>query len=325
MRAAVVGIGVISKSHIVALRELGEEIVALCDTDVEKAEAAREAYGLDCPIYRDYLTMLDEIKPDTVHICTPHHLHADMVVEALSRNIHALCEKPLCIRKEDISRILEAEKASQARLGVVHQNRYNGANLFVKRLLAEHPIKCAHGEVVWRRDGEYYRSADWRGRWETEGGGVMINQALHTLDLLQWFAGFPDYLSASVSLLRRGEDIEVEDTAVAFFEGNIPFDIFATVASDSSYSVCIRINTEDGLRLTVLPHMVVTENEVLFSEEPRPTVNKASYGNGHRPLFEDFYSAIRDNRPFDLNGEEASRVVRLILGMYESGGKRIEI
>ena len=325
MRVAVVGLGVISKSHILALQELGEEIVALCDTDTKKAEAAKETYGLTCPVFEDYLTMLDEIKPDSVHICTPHYLHADMIVEALSRNIHTLCEKPLCIRKEDIPRILEAEQNSKAKLGVSHQNRYNPTNLYVKKLLAEHPLKGAHGEVVWKRDEKYYNSADWRGKWETEGGGVMINQALHTLDLLQWFAGFPEALTANISTLRRGDVIEVEDTAVSFFEGKVPFDIFATVASDNDHSVCLRLRTEDGMKLTVLPHMVATETEVLFSEQPQPTNNKACYGNGHRPLFEDFYTCVREDRPFQLNGEEASKVIRLILGMYESQGNKLTL
>ena len=115
MKSAVVGHGVIGKHHAKILSDLGI-LCAVCDVD---RDALKDLENVK--LYRDYIEMLDREKPDAVHICTPHYLHADMVMEALGRNINVLCEKPLCICREDIKRILEAEKNSKAMLGVCHQ------------------------------------------------------------------------------------------------------------------------------------------------------------------------------------------------------------
>ena len=181
MKSAVVGIGTIGPVHLDALTRLGEEIAALCDIRPERAVAAAERFHLSCPIFTDYEEMLDQVRPDIVHICTPHFCHADMIVAALTRGISVLCEKPLCIKESDIGRILAAEAASPAKLGVCHQNRINPANLFARRLFSENRVTAAHGSVVWHRDAAYYGQDAWRGKWKTEGGGVLINQALHTL------------------------------------------------------------------------------------------------------------------------------------------------
>ena len=123
MKIAVVGLGVIGKTHVTALSFLGQEVSLLCDIIPERAQKVKETLAPNARVYADFHEMLEKEKPDAVHICTPHYLHADMIVEALSRNIHVLCEKPLCIRHADIDRILTAEKASRATLGVCHQNR----------------------------------------------------------------------------------------------------------------------------------------------------------------------------------------------------------
>ncbi len=185
IKTAIAGLGVIGSVHARILEENGCSPVAVCDLCAEKCEPYSYAEK-----YTDYARMLDECKPNIVHICTPHYLHADMIIEALNRNINVLCEKPLCISRDEITRILAAEKKSKAILGVCHQNRYNAENRFVKDYIKDKKIVCATANVVWRRDEAYYRSAEWRGRRDTEGGGVLINQALHTLDLMQWFAGF---------------------------------------------------------------------------------------------------------------------------------------
>ena len=126
MKVALVGLGVIGKVHLAVLKELGADIVAVCDILPERCE------GTGAAVYTDYEEMLAAEKPDAVHICTPHYLHADMVVRALELSINVLCEKPLCIKNEDIARVLEAERKSSAQLGVCLQNRYNASSVFVK-------------------------------------------------------------------------------------------------------------------------------------------------------------------------------------------------
>lgn len=322
MKATVVGHGVMGRHHVKILAEMGV-LAAVCDVDSSALEELRELEGVS--LYGDYITMLDEVQPDTVHICTPHYLHADMVIEALSRNINVLCEKPLCIKEEDITRILEAEKSSKAILGVCHQNRYNPANLYVKELIRDKEIKCGAGQVSWNRDEKYYRSAEWRGRWDTEGGGVLINQSLHTLDLMQWFCGMPETLSSSISTLVLGDTIEVEDTAAICAKGAVGFNFYASNGSSVSMPVEITLRTSEGI-IKLMPKYVVVDGElVAFPDEKRSNGTKSCYGFGHLPLIEDFYSCIKEGRRFPIDGEEGAKVIRLILAAYKSRGESVPV
>ncbi|MBO7151109.1 MAG: Gfo/Idh/MocA family oxidoreductase, partial [Clostridia bacterium] len=118
MKIAVVGLGVIGKTHVKALSFLGHDVSLLCDIIPERAEKVKETLAPKAQVYTDFLEMLEKERPDAVHICTPHYLHAGMVIEALKRDIHVLCEKPLCMKKEELPAVLEAERVSSAKLGV---------------------------------------------------------------------------------------------------------------------------------------------------------------------------------------------------------------
>ena len=124
MRSAIIGLGTIGRVHAELLASRGEEIVALCDIDPRAAQNAKEKWAKSAVIYSDYKEMLTKEMPDVVHICTPHYLHADMVVFALGKNINVLCEKPLCMNREEIDAILKAEENSKAQLAVCFQNRF---------------------------------------------------------------------------------------------------------------------------------------------------------------------------------------------------------
>ena len=318
MRSAIVGYGVIGKLHGKILREM-ECLSAICDVDETVTSDVS-----DVAVYGDYLHMLDEEHPDVVHICTPHYLHADMIIEALRRNINVLCEKPLCIRLEDIDRILEAEKSSRAILGVCHQNRYNPCNTYVKEYLERNNVLGATGQVCWSRDAEYYASADWRGRWDTEGGGVLINQALHTLDLLIWFCGMPSEIVATVDNLTLKGSIEVEDTAVIIAKGGSGFNFFATNGSGCSMPVELTVKTENEI-IKVMPRAaLIGDRKVDFPKE-KYVGPKVCYGDGHGSLFAHFYECVRSGAHFPIDGEEGSKVIKVILSAYKSGGARISI
>ena len=323
MKVAVVGLGVIGAVHAEILRKRGD-LYAVCDVDESKLSA------YDAVKETDYIRLLDEVKPEAVHICTPHYLHADMVIEALKRNIHVLCEKPLCICEEDIVRILEAERASSATLGVCLQNRYNASNVYAKEYLADKKILAGDALVAWRRTAGYYASAPWRGKWATEGGGVLINQSLHTLDLLQWLCGMPKALTASVSNLTLQKEIEVEDTATLLMEGDSPLNFFATIGSgrDLPVELTVWAETAEGKRETikVMPNYVVIDEKIVSFEALAPSkYGKVCYGSGHEPLIAHFYDCIAEGKPFPINGEEGAKVVRLILAAYRSKNNKTEI
>ena len=319
MRTAIIGLGVIGKVHANLIAKRGDEMVAFCDIEESRAVAAKEKWAPNAEVYTDYKEMLEKAKPEVVHICTPHYLHAEMVIEALGRDIHVLCEKPLCIRLDDIDRILEAEEKSSAILGVCHQNRYLASNRFAKDYLKDKKIRAAHGSVVWHRDAAYYASDAWRGKWETEGGGSLINQALHTLDLTMWFSGDPESALATAANLSLKNEIEVEDTIFARFAGEVPFTFLGTNVSAADMPVEITLRLEDYTTITVLPSTVLINGvPVPSATVKKEAYGKECYGTGHEALIDDFHSCAAEGRRFPIDGREGARVIRLILAAYES-------
>ena len=310
MKVALVGLGVIGKVHLAVLKELGADIVAVCDILPERCE------GTGAAVYTDYEEML--------HICTPHYLHADMVVRALELSINVLCEKPLCIKKEDIARVLEAERKSSAQLGVCLQNRYNASSVFVKDHLSGRRIDFAFGSLLWHRDAAYYASGDWRGKWATEGGGVLINQAIHTVDLLEWICGEPDSVEGRIFNHSLEGVIEVEDTAYAMFGGEVPFEIFATNTAAADMPVEI-VFLSEGERITLLPDAVTVDGKPVALDAAGGWYGKRQYGSGHARLIAHFYDSLARGEKFPVDGAEGARSVRAVLAVYASGGARVPV
>ena len=320
MRSAIVGLGAIAPTHYDAIIRAGGEVIAVCDTDEGQAERFFERTGCTAPLYRSLPEMLAAGGFDVLHICTPHYLHAEMVTNALAAGYHVLCEKPLCIREKDIPRILAAEKNSGKHLGVCLQNRYNAANIEARRLARD--ARAGLGTVVWERGAGYYASGAWRGRWETEGGGVMINQALHTLDLLIWMMGMPDSVRATCENRHLEGIIEVEDTASALFsyEDGRRFNFFATTAGGCDMPVQVTL-TGNGHTVTATPDTLTVDGHAVEKEGGHAKIGKDVWGDGHAKLVADFYRSVEDDTPFAIDGEEGAKVVRAILAMYRSHGK----
>lgn len=326
MNVAIVGCGVIAATHVKAAKQCGANIVALCDTELDKARALAEKNQISCNFYVDYKQMLEQEHVDVVHICTPHFLHCEMTLYALKRDINVLCEKPLCISYEQIDQILAAEKQSKAILGVCLQNRYNLSVVAARRFLADKRVVAAHGEVCWNRGEAYYRSADWRGKLATEGGGVLINQGLHTLDLLQYMCGMPARVTATCGNWYHKGVIEVEDVAsAAFFGDEFGFDLFATTTSFAELPAQLTLKTADKHTLVVLPDAAYVDGKTLTFETDTHFVGKCCYGKGHASLIPDFYDAVAEKRKFAIDGAEGAKVVRLILAVYRSNGKEISL
>lgn len=319
MKSAIIGLGVIGKVHYDVLKSQDADIVALCDID----ESVLQKYD-GVKKYTDYKTMLDCEDIDVVHICTPHYLHADMAIYALNKNINALCEKPLCIKVEDIDRIIDAESKSKAMLGVCLQNRYNKSSQYVKQLLSGKKVDFAFGNVSWHRDKAYYQSGEWRGKWATEGGGVMINQAIHTLDLMQWICGAPKSVCANTYNYSLKDVIEVEDTAIALFKGDTDFEFFATNTAKTDLPIEIRFMSGGDI-ITLYPDEVLINGEVVDIDKGMNWYGKNSYGNGHEKLIRHFYDCVKNGEKFWIDAKESSACVRQVLATYKSHGKEVEI
>jgi predicted dehydrogenase len=313
--------------HIRALVDSGEEISALCDVLPERCRAAAESYGISPKIYTDYIEMLDSGEVESVHICTPHYLHAPMIVEALKRNIHVLSEKPVAINESQLSDIESALKDTVATLGVCFQNHYNPAIKYAREFLLNREVVSATATVMWQRDKDYYKSGAWRGRWDTEGGGVMINQAIHTLDLMRFLCGMPESVIAHTDNISLKGEIEVEDTAFGRFtlpSGNV-FTLFATNAMTYSFPPTITIHADHDTIYIIGDGTVLINDKVISKHHPKRGVGKRVWGQGHGLLIRDFYHCIKKGKRFPLDFYEAEKSVRMILAMYRSKGEEIKI
>ena len=328
MKVGIIGLGAISHMHIKALLECDVEIVAICDIVPEKCHAMIERYGISPKIYTDYIEMLDSGEVESVHICTPHYLHAPMIIDALHRNIHALSEKPVAISEEQLKEIEVALKTTKAILGVSFQNHYNPAIECAREFLSEREFISATATVMWQRNKDYYASADWRGKWDTEGGGVMINQAIHTLDLLRYLCGMPKSVIAHTDNISLKGDIEVEDTAYGRFvlESGKVFTIFATNSMNYSFPATITIHADhDTMYIIGDGTVLINDKVILKNHAKRREVGKRVWGLGHNALIPDFYRCIKTGDKFALDFYEAEKAVRMILAMYKSHGVEIEI
>ena len=326
MKAGVIGIGAIGPIHINALLSSEEEVQALCDTDIEKCKAASEQFGLKARCYDDYREMIGKEELDVVHICTPHYLHAEMICFCLDRNVNVLCEKPLAINAIQLKQIEQSVLSSSAQLGVCQQNRFNASVKYLKELFRGQEILAAGGNLCWQRDASYYNSAAWRGTLQQEGGGIMINQALHTLDLLQWFCGMPESVIAHNSNDTLKGVIEVEESQLGIFKmkNGSRFVISATNACTHSFPIEIMFKSAETEAMLIGDNMIVNGKFVTKSDGSA-LFGKEEWGVGHINLVREFYACLREKRKFSVDFYEASKVVQLILAMYASHGKEIMI
>lgn len=326
LRSAVIGCGLISKNHLKALGSLEyANCVAVCDIVREKAELAAKEYGVP-KVYTDYKEMLADPEIDVIHICTPHFLHAQMAVDALQAGKHTLCEKPMALTKEDAERMIEARDKAQKQLGICFQNRYNEASVYMKKLLESGKlgkILGARGQVTWNRKPEYYTDSPWRGRWATEGGGVLINQAIHTFDLLQWLTVPIVTVEAGIATRRLKEAIEVEDTVDVYMTGGQGERLlfYASNCYVKNAPVELEIVCEKG-SVKMTGNVVVTDEdgEITQTDYSSGTVlGKDYWGSGHGFLIQDFYNCIQKGQAFPVSGEEAIVSVKLLDAVYRSG------
>ena len=326
MRVGIIGLGAISPLHIRAILKYGQKITAICDVDSEKRQKVNAEFGLNAEEYGDYNALLASGKVDVVHVCTPHYLHAEIIYAALGANIHVLCEKPLAINFEQLNAIEKAVNNSSATLGVCFQNRYNASVLYLKEFFKDKEIIAATANLVWNRGKDYYSSAKWRGKKQYEGGGVMINQAIHSLDLLQWFCGMPETVIAHCSNNSLQGVIDVEDTAFGRFTlkngGN--FIINATNSAASCFPIVLMFQSKtDAVELS--GDNLIVNGKFVTKSDGTPIFGKEEWGVGHNNLIREFYNCLENGKKFPIDFYEASKTVKLILKMYQSNGEKVNI
>ncbi|WP_338145493.1 Gfo/Idh/MocA family oxidoreductase [Cryobacterium lactosi] len=322
-RVAVIGCGDISSLHFDAIAIVSDaELVAVCDVHPERLASAVAAHGV--PGFDSHTEMFDTVHPDVIHICTPHHLHASIAIDALERGIHVVMEKPLAHTRAEGDRIVAAAEAGTAKIAVCFQNRYNAPVQAAAALLASGELGRVAGAaatVMWFRGPEYYLDRPWRGRWATGGGGLLMNQAIHTLDLLQWLVGEVSEVSGNASTRALGDTIEVEDTAEMVLEHtNGARSIFyATLANAVNAPVTIDIVTEKAT-LNLRGNLTISypDGRVEVVEERAVAEGARSYwGVSHRLLIEDFYARLDEPEAFWISPVEAQRTLNIIQDVYD--------
>ena len=327
-RAALIGCGAIHASHADVLA--GSSSAELCTVvDVVESRAAEAASKYGCTAATDYRKVLEDPSIDVVHLCTPHYLHADMAVEALRAGKHVLTEKPMGLSLAQCEEMIRASDASGRQLGVCFQNRYNSNSLHLHDFVASGAagrVLGAKASLTWGRDASYYTGSPWKGTWAMEGGGVLINQAIHTLDLLQWVLGMPTEIKGNADRRFLQDTIEVEDTAEATFrhaDGTRTF-FFATNGYPTDAAVEIEVVCEKAvLRLAGDLTVRWADGHVeTYFERNRREGARTYWGGSHRDLIEDFYGCLAEGRPFPLDGRQGMQAIRIITALYASSEKR---
>ncbi|AGB40137.1 putative dehydrogenase [Halobacteroides halobius DSM 5150] len=332
LKVGLIGTGRISDTHLKPITALENiELVAVADIDEKLVQEAANNY--DCEAYLDYKKMLDDKDLDVVHICTPHNLHAEMTIAAAKRGIHVLTEKPMALSLEDADNMIQTAESNGVKLGVIFQNRFNKASQEIKKLIDKEELgelKGARVFVNWYRPDSYYENIYWKGTWEQEGGGVVIDQAIHTLDLLQWFVGEVDFLEANIAN-RAHETLEVEDMAEGYikFKNGLNASFHTTNFYTYDADVFLELHGTKGVVTMEKDKVTVKLDEkeeyIVDESDAQEEIGKSYWGISHKRQINQFYDAIINNKPLAVDGQEGKKVLKTVLAIYEAGknNKRI--
>lgn len=331
LNIAVIGCGNVSKVHFAATTSNpAAKLIAVCDIKEERARTVSEQYGV--PYYTDYNEVL-ALKPDAIHVCTPHHVHAEITVAAANQKIHVLTEKPMAVTLYDADRMIRAAKDNNVTLGVIFQNRYNLSSLAVKEAVTSESFGKVLGSrmfVTWRRDDEYYSKSDWKGTWEMEGGGVLIDQAIHTMDLMQWIMGPIDRLEGSIDN-RTHDIIDVEDVAEAtvFFKSGAIGSLYACNFYTYDADVFLEIHGENGVARLEKDKAIININgqpqKVVYPDGDFEFVGKSYWGVSHKVQIDEFYADVLANRPVKIDGVAGRKALEFVRSIYYSGMNNGEV
>jgi UDP-N-acetyl-2-amino-2-deoxyglucuronate dehydrogenase len=345
IKTALVGCGKVGHLHAAALRDLPEsEFVAVCARSPEKAKAFAEKYHVAA--FTDVREMLAKTRAEAICVCTPHPEHAAPTIAAAEAGAHALVEKPLASSLADCDAMLAAARAHNTIISTVCQRRFYPPVQRIRRAIDDGKIgKPVLGTATmfgWR-DETYYKSDPWRGSWKHEGGGVLVNQSPHQLDMLIWYLGEIEEVFGYWGNLNHPY-IEVEDTAVAVvrFKNGALGNIVVSNSQNPAISVRVSVHGANGASIGVqtdggamfVPGLVnITEapfndiwtvgGEEKFLPQWREedaklfsSVNPMEYF--HRLQIQDFLNAIIEKRPPAVTGEDGRKTVELFTAIYRA-------
>jgi len=324
-----IGGGNISETHARAARAIpGVEIAAIHGTNAEKVERLCREHGGTA--YQDFDAFLKHRPMDLVIIGSPSGLHAEQGIAAARRGLHVLTEKPIEINTAKADALIEAAREAGVQLGVIFQDRMKPHIRQLKTWLEQGllgRVLFVDARVKWYRPPEYYANSHWRGTIALDGGGALINQGVHTVDLLLWLLGDVVHVQARTATLLH--KIEAEDTAVATLEfASGALGIFhATTAAYPGYPRRVEISGTEGT--VILEHDRIIAADLRNApanagESYPPDENKSSSSaavsdiRGHQAVLEDFLAAIQNKRACASDGVEGRRSIALVESIYQA-------
>ncbi|GLX66969.1 Gfo/Idh/MocA family protein [Paenibacillus glycanilyticus] len=337
---AIIGAGMIGFKHAQVLSSMQRpQLVAIYDHRIENAQRLAEQF--DCDAYSDLEQLLKREDIQIVSICSPSGLHGQQAILCANAGKHILVEKPMDIRWEQAQQMIAACHHNQVKLGVISQHRFHPDIIKAKTMINQGQlgkIIAGNASINWYRNQEYYDSASWRGTKRWDGGGALMNQGIHTIDLLQYLAGPVNSVYAQCRT--AGHDrIEVEDVAAITLQYNNGAigTLFATTCAYPGYHTRIELIGTKGT--------IILENNKLqcihLSDDPAssyisptsPSSNQGqlgpedTMGETHIDQLEDFLDAIELDREPAVNGEEGAKPLGIVIASYLSSdaGRPVQI
>ena len=361
LRFAIVGCGVIHGTHIDAIRALPDdaELVAVCDEVPELADRTAQKHGVRA--FHDLAAMLEGADFDVLNVCTPSGMHARHGIQGARAGKHVVCEKPIDVSLEAADALIAACRDNRVKLEVISQARYSAGMRQLRKYLDEGRLGTlcyAEATTKWYRTQEYYDSGGWRGTWELDGGGALMNQGVHYVDQLRWVMGPVKSVTATMAT-RAHERIEVEDvvTAAIEFESGAVGTLLASTAMYPGFKQALEVYGTGGT--VIVENSRARHAQFTDGKEERGQHKLAAYPpeikdfqvlsapdqggasgdapaqgasdptaislGGHVAHFKDLIDAIRDDRETFMNGQEARNALELIVGVYRAArtGERV--
>jgi predicted dehydrogenase len=342
LATGIIGCGKIAETHADALATLPESrFLAVCDVDEARARAFAARHNVP-HAYGDLAEMLRTPGLDAVLVCTPHPSHAPCVIAAAEAGIHVMCEKPMSVDLAAADAMIAATRRAGVTFGVIFQRRFWPAAQRLRAAIDAGKLgRVILGDCVvkWWRSAEYYKLDPWRGKWDTEGGGVLVNQAVHAIDQYLWYMGEVESVTAFYGT-QAHPGVEVEDTAVAAlrFKSGALGVLECSVCQNPGLFSRITIHGDNGASASLMeqPEGMAGVNDIWTipgeEDDARRWLQEETGVSGfprfHHLQIQEFLQAAAAGRDPAVTGEAGRRSVELILAVYASaraGGKVIQL
>ena len=343
MKYALIGCGRISPNHVVAAKNNGLDIVALCDPISENAMDKIVKFDLDTDnvrVYLDYKDMLSTERPELVAIATESGKHAKIAIDCINAGCNVIIEKPIALSLKDADEIIEAGIRNNVKVCACHQNRFNKSIKKIREAVDKNRFgKLLYGtaHIRWARNHEYYERASWRGTWEQDGGALM-NQCIHDIDLLRWMMGGDIEEVMAMTDRLTHPYIEAEDLGIAlvkFSNGSYGIIEGTTNVYPKNLEETLYIFGEKGTVKAGGEAVNIIEEWRFadYLEEPEVVKEECSenppnvYGFGHTKLYKDVIEAIENDRQPLVDAKAGRDALELVLAIYKAAatGKSIKL